>query len=168
MYHTHLALCTSCVCLNRNLFEYTRNLFEYNDVASTIFPTQVCTSPRYASITAVSMSVLCLFSLTFDASPLRFLLCVHAVSVFQNIWWQCVNNFPILVRESIWSRFCFNSLFSFPILVRESIWSRFSFNLLLGDRFSQLPNRSWVAPSPFLSPWLLWVLVLEARDCLEC
>jgi len=30
--------------------------------------------------------------------------------------------------------------------------------------------RSWVAPSPFSSPWLPWVLVLKAlaRDCLEC
>jgi len=44
----------------------------------------------------------------------------------------------------------------------------FSFSLLAGGRFFQLPNRSWVALSPFLSPWLPWVLLLKARDCLEC
>jgi len=39
-----------------------------------------------------------------------------------------------------------------PNPVRESIWSRLSFTLLLQGRFFQLQNRSWVAPSPFLSP----------------
>ena len=50
-----------------------------------------------------------------------------------------------------------------PNLVRESIWSRFSFAVLSGGRFFQLPNRSWVAPSPSISPWLP---LFEARDCL--
>jgi len=51
----------------------------------------------------------------------------------------------------------------------------FSFALLAGGRFSKLQNRAWVAPAPFLSPWLLvfaclfvssgtrlpWLLVLK-------
>ena len=52
-----------------------------------------------------------------------------------------------------------------PTPVRES---RFSVVVLSGGRFFYLPNRSWVTPSPFLSPWLPWVLVPKARDCLEC
>ena len=72
MYHTHLALYTSYVCFAK-----------YDDDASKNFPTQVCTSPRYASIPVVSMSVLCLFSLKYEATTL--LICAHAVSILLKI-----------------------------------------------------------------------------------
>jgi len=58
-------------------------LLKYHDDTSTIFPTKVCTSPRYASITDMSMPMLCLFSLKYDATP--FLLCVHVVTAFLKI-----------------------------------------------------------------------------------
>jgi len=44
-----------------------------------------------------------------------------------------------------------------PNLVCESIWSSFSVAVLSGSCFFQLPNRSWVTPSPLSHP-----------DSLEC
>ena len=85
----------------------------------------------HASITVMSMSVLYLFSLEYDATPL--LLCVHVVSVFLYKYDDNVSTIS-------------------PTQVSKSIWSRFSFALLLGGLFFQLPKCSWVAPSPFLSP----------------
>ena len=59
------------------------------------------------------------------------LLCVHAVPVLLRIY-DYVSKIP-------------------PNQVRESMWSWFRFTLLAGGRLFELPNRSWIAPSPFLS-----------------
>jgi len=84
---------------------------------------------------------------TLQVRPTPILLCVHHVSVLHKMrWWGVIPLNP----------------------VRESICSTSVVALLAGGRFFWPPNRSWVAPSPFLSLWLPWVLVLEARDCCEC
>jgi len=68
MYHTHLALCASCVCLAKNMMTMHQQ-----------FSRLRCAQSRFTSIKVVAMSMLCLFSLKHDDTPL--LLCVHAVSV---------------------------------------------------------------------------------------
>jgi len=107
------------------------------------------------------------------------LLCIHTVPVSLKIWWWCSNDSP---ESGTWvtyqirgNRRRFGSWkkrhpdhFYFCCVVGRPLSptaksSSFSFAVLSGGRFFQLPNRSWVAPSPSISPWLP---LFEARDCL--
>ena len=68
--------------------------------------------------------------------------------------WLCL----LLLCSSVYVRMC----------VSVCSVALFSFALLAGPRFFWLPNRPWVAPSPFLSLGLPWVLVLKTQEYLEC